>query len=327
LVCARSGCCVIRRGAGTSTRVEGACPRAVSLLEMDRQLDLSLLASVAAAAVGVVAGGAEWLRSIVNPEPRPGVLMLALCLVVLLLTGVALSLVLAVVARLIASAGGFQAGFWPVAGLFLQDLALWLTIWILLWGVPFGVAMLLTGYLSEFFIPVMALSGGIIIGIAVLRGFRRYFARDIWLVLARFWPARHVGAFWMVVGITALTFPGMMLLQRCYLFEVSGAAGTHGRTETLPISVKVSGRLIAHDRLRGQLASVSDRSQPLRTFRFNTEESGTYLAWLNLAQVPPGFYRLRIYFDTSNLKGFDSSLATSPLFRPIERHILLQVTK
>src|SRR5258706_2189838 len=166
---------------------------------MERQLGLSLLATVAAAVLAIVAGGAEWIKSLVNPEPRPGVLMFSLVLVVLLLTGVGISLVGAVVARLIAAGGGFAAGFWPTAGLFLQDLALWLTIWILLWGAPFVVGMLISGYLSQFFISFVSLTGGTLVTIGVLLAFKRYFARDIWAVLAPFWPARHVRVLWMVV--------------------------------------------------------------------------------------------------------------------------------
>ena len=294
---------------------------------VDRQLDLSLLASVAAAVLGIVAGGAEWLKSLVNPDPRPGILMLCLALAVLLLTGVGMALVGSVIARLIASAGGFANGFWPVAGLFLQDLALWLTIWILLWGAPFAVGMLVSGYLSQFFIMVVALPGGIIAGMAVLLAFRRYFAADIWAVLARFWPARHVGGFWMVVGISILTFPGVLVLQRCYVLDVTGAAGIHKLDETLPIEVKISGLLIGHERLRAQLLPEVRLARPLETLRFRTEEPGTYVASLNLAGKPLGFYRLRIFFDTANLTGFDKSLSRSPVFRPVERQVLLQLAK
>jgi len=295
---------------------------------MDRQLDLSLLATIAAAVLAAVAGAAEWVRSIVNPEPRPGVLLFSLSIFVLLLTAVGLALVGSIVARLIASAGGFTAGFWPAAGLFLQDLALWLTIWIVMWGAPFAVAILLTGYFGQFLLMPVAVAIGIVLGIALLLSFKRWFSSDVWAVLARYWPARYVGGFWMVVAITALTFPGILILQRCHTLDVTGVAGVHKPEETLPVEVKISGRLVGHSRLRAALFRAdSTAAQPIEVLRFRMEEPGTYVTWLSLVRLAPGPYRLKVFFDVSRLDGLDKSLAKSPIFRPAERQVLFQVTR
>jgi hypothetical protein len=219
------------------------------ITRVERRLETGLLATVAGGVVAVVAGTTEWLKSIVNPDPTPGILMVAVAVGVLLLTAVAVALVLALAARLIEVASGLQEGFWPDTGLFLQDFALWLTMWAVFWGIPFAVAMFLAGILTKYLLTVPAVIFGTAIGLLLLFLFKRYFSPQTWTVLDRFWPARRVGSFWMIVGVLLLTLPGRLLLGRCYTFEVEGASGVHRRGETrirntavLATSTNISGR-------------------------------------------------------------------------------------
>jgi hypothetical protein len=296
---------------------------------VERRLETGLLTTVTGGVVAVVVAAAEWLRSIVNPAPTPGILMFTLAVGVLLLTGVTVALVFAVTARLVSLASGLHEGFWHDAGLFLQDFALWLTMWAVFWGVPFVVAMVLAGVLTKYLLTLPAVVVGTAVGLLLLFFFKRHFSPQTWTVLDRFWPARRIGGFWMIVGVLLLTLPGRLLLERCYTFDVAGASGIQRQGAIVPVEVKLSGRLVNHDALRLQVAPMRPaEAKPLQTLEFDVAEPGTYVTWLNLSTLQPGVYRVRIFFDMSKTSGFAGSLTRSPsIFAPPERRFLMRVEK
>jgi hypothetical protein len=299
------------------------------IARVERRLETGLLASVTGGVVAIVIAATEWLKSVVNPAPIPGILMFSLAVGVLLLTGVAVALVFALAARLISLASGLREGFWHDTGLFLQDFALWLTMWAVFWGVPFAVAMVLAGILTRYLLNLPAVVVGTAVGLLVLFLFKRHFSPQTWTVLDRFWPARRIGGFWMVVGVLLLTLPGRVLLERCYTFDVAGASGVHRQREVVPIEAKLSGRVINHHALRLQITPArAAQVKPLQTLEFDVAEPGMYVTWLNLSTFRPGVYRIRIFFDTSQISGFAGSLTRSPsIFAPPERQFLMRIEK
>lgn len=289
------------------------------------RLDTGLLGTAAGGAVAVVVGANEWLKLLVNPAATPSALLLGVAVFVLLVTGIATALTVALAVRLVSVASGRSGGFWEKADTLLNDFALWLTIWTIVWGAPFVVAMTLTGVLTRYLLLAPALLIGVAAAIAPLFLFRRLRTGEAWTILAQHWPARRLGAAGMLLGTGFLVLPGRILLEQSYRFDVTGVSGLYKRSDTVPVQVTLAGRIIDHGRLRLQLIGPEPTRKILQTLHFEQAEAGSYTTWLSFAQVPPGAYRIRIRIEPRR-SGFEASLQQWPsIFAPPERQFLVRV--
>jgi len=294
---------------------------------MSRQIDTGFLVTLSGVTAALALAAGTALKRLVIPGPTFALAETALSVVVVFVTTMAVALGLAAVARVVATGTGLTQGFWPAFGLFMQDLALWFLIrWLLIWGVPFSVGMSLTVYLMPRLGNLASGTVGVCVAILIIVLLRRVLPEQIWVVSAKFDPTNYFGWQRSVVIFLVLTSAGQVYLQSLYRFEVSASPTTLGPADSLEVRAHLSGRITNHDRLVAELVRVTKpgawKSPPVA---FDTEEPGSYVAWFDAKEMPPGVYRLRVFFRDRGSRSAFQKLSAWLAHQDAERDILVRV--
>ena len=249
------------------------------------------------------------LSHTLNPYDDFSATTIFLSIIVLVLAAVSFTLILTLVAQAIKIIGNFNTGFWPSTAALLQEVAAWLIIyWTLLWGVPFTFGMSVFVYTSQHFNQYSAGAIGLFASVFCMLLLRKILPRDIWRASAKFDPARSLG--WKKGLMLTLTLiaVGSFYLHTCYIFEVNLSSTEFNITDQIEVRTRMSGRIKNHNSLRVKMVAINSvdlKSEPLA---FISDSNGHYVTWIDLKKVPPGKYRIVIFFN---------NYSTEPIYKKL----------
>lgn len=243
------------------------------------------------------------LSRTLNPQNDYTPIVIILSVLVIFLSAVSVTLVIAMVSQAITIVGNFRTGFWPSTSELLQKFAIWLVIrWILIWGLPFASGMSVYIYAIKYYSQYTAAFIGMVAGILLLFVLRKLLPLEIWKISSQFDPFRSLGLKKGIFLFLFLTFVGYIYVHYCYIFEVSLSPRQFNISDKIEVRAHMSGRIINHNALRAKVVAVKSTGWYSEPTAFNIESDGRYVTWIELKKAPPGKYRVVVFFNNYGSK-------------------------
>jgi hypothetical protein len=191
---------------------------------------------------------------------------------------------------------GQPIGFWRRTSEAMYDLCIWLLYWAGLWGFPFVLAMILFSETREYLGPFVALILACLVAVPLLF-ISRILPAALMNHLRSLTPYMRYGLLPGTALILFFFFVGAMCCAEFYLFKVELQNPEIRAGSTSRIDLAVSGRILNLKELRAQIDPISSTSDILRPVVLFESEPGKFTGWINAEGLPPGRYRLSVYFQ------------------------------